>query len=460
MSKRFDARPSSFRWFVTVPLLLWLLSEGAIARPDATPRDHGFGRVDMANTCAPSVQDELQGALSKLHSFEADASDFLAVTRRDPDCVIAFWGAAMSARGNPLAGVLDAASLRTGRGLIAKAKALRAGSKREHALVDALDIYFRPYDGDHAARTAAYEAAMRQVHEAYSDDTDITAFYALSILEAVDLRDATYARQRKAGAILETLWAAHPTYPGAPHYLIHAYDYPALAHGAVAAAEQYPLVAPASSHAQHMPAHIWSMLGEWTKSIDANQRSGIVAEPAAARNATQADIVYPHAYDFIAYARLQLAQDAQLARDVKALHGGGPLIVKARMALEHDDWAAAAALTVPSDDSFDAAVARFTRALGAARLRRIAEARDEGVKLRNLRAAVVESEGDYWGGLVDIYVGAAQAWISQAAGEPDKARAEMRAAADLDDGLQKHNPARKQAVADARTARRSASRAK
>src|SRR5262249_2161635 len=139
---------------------------------------------------------------------------------------MAWWGAAMSARGNPLAGALDADALRKGPAFLRQAKAAQAKTERERAFIDALDIYYRDYrQGGHAARTQAYEAAMERVSRAYPDDPEATAFYALSILEAVDLTDKTYTRQLKAAKTLEELWARYPDHPGAPHYLIHAYDY-------------------------------------------------------------------------------------------------------------------------------------------------------------------------------------------------------------------------------------------
>ena len=415
---------------LTIACLLAATSAGRAAT--------NYGHVSMVNACAPAVQQDLQHSLAKMHDFEADPNDFGEVAQRDPHCALAYWGAAMAARGNPLAGGLDPAALRTGRRWLDKAIAVHGGAPPTQALIAALDVYYRPYAGGQAARTAAYEAAMADVHARFPDDPDVSILTALSMLEAVDLRDGTYARQRKAGALLEKVWATHPDHPGAPHYLIHAYDYPALAAGAEHAADVYPSLAPASSHAQHMPSHIWSMLGNWRKSISDNQHSGLVAEPMIAHTPTAEDTVYGHAFDFIAYARLQLAQDTQVDRDLQAMHGTGPFIVKARYAIERDDWAGAAALPAAQEDAFDAAVARFSRALGFARIGKPGQAEVELAALQKLRPAVVKSEGAYWGGLVDIYAEAAKSWIAEAEGKHDQALAEMRDAADHDDVQQKH----------------------
>src|SRR5215211_9371718 len=66
-----------------------------------------FGTIEFENSCARSVQAEFRIAVAKLHSFAAEAKDFVEVAKNDPSCAIAWWGAAMAARGNPLVGELD-----------------------------------------------------------------------------------------------------------------------------------------------------------------------------------------------------------------------------------------------------------------------------------------------------------------------------------------------------------------
>ena len=433
--------------------------------PSALSRNPGYGGVQLANSCSPAVQGALQLETARLHSFESAVSRFEAIGKRDPGCAIAFWGAAMSARGNPLGGVLGDADLATGRRLVDAAIAAQGAAgtgtpreartktpreaqtdtrrdaytntPREAALIGAMDVYYRPYP-DQTARARAYAGAMDAVHAAYPDDPDIAAFDALAIIEGVDLSDKTYARQKRAGAILEAVMAAHPDHPGAPHYLIHAYDYTALAPRAVHAAEIYPTLATASSHAQHMPAHIWSMLGAWDKSIRANRLSEALIDPAAGRSAVAGDIVFEHAFDFIAYARLQRGEDRHVAADLAALGTGAPLIVRARFALERDDWAAAAAIPVPTADPFDTALARFTRAYGAARAGDAVKASRELAALEATRPLVRDAEGAYWAVFVDIYARTLQAWIAKAQGDGGKALAVMAEAAAMDDGHEKH----------------------
>ena len=77
----------------------------------------------------------------------------------------------------------------------------------------------------------------------------------------------------KAGEILERLFTDQPNHPGVAHYIIHSYDYPELAKMGLSAARSYAEIAPSSSHAQHMPSHIFTRLGLWEESISTNINS-------------------------------------------------------------------------------------------------------------------------------------------------------------------------------------------
>ena len=124
---------------------------------------------------------------------------------------------------------------------------------------------------------------------------------SLSLVAASSPTDKTYPNQLKAGEILEALWAKQPDHPGLAHYIIHAYDYPALADKARAAAERYSVIAPSAAHALHMPSHTFTRVGMWKESVDANERSNAVA--IAAGSIAEA----LHAADYEMYASLQLA---------------------------------------------------------------------------------------------------------------------------------------------------------
>jgi hypothetical protein len=418
------------------------------APPIAVRADHphrgtgepaAFGTMHFENSCGRSVQAELRTAVAMLHSFAAEAKQFVDLAKRDPSCAIAWWGAAMAARGNPLAGELGRDELKTGQDYLAQAQPLKT-SPRERAYLDAMETYYREYpNGGQLARTRAYEIAMERVFRSYPDDAEAAAFYGLAIVEAVDLNSRNYDQQLKAGKVLEALLARHPDHPGGLHYLIHAYDFAPLAERGLLAARRYAAAAPASYHARHMPAHIFTMLGLWDESIRANRESNAVIDPDHADDAIGGDIAYMHAFDFIAYARLQLAQDRQVAADLAALRKAGraATLMQVRYVLERGDWQAAADLAPAKDAGFDEVTARLARGLGAARLGEVNAARTELGALQGLRGAVEQASGAYWAGLVDIYARALEGWIAKADGRPDDGLKAISEAADLDDAREK-----------------------
>jgi hypothetical protein len=163
-------------------------------------------------------------------------------------------------------------------------------------------------------RVVAYEKAMRQLSEKYPDDFEAQTFYAFAILAVgyATPTDTTLAKQLQAAALLEKLWKKNPNHPGVTHYLIHSYDYPALAERGLPAARSYGSIAPWVPHALHMPSHIFTRLGMWEESIAANRSSAEASRAYAAmrhRDATEAEEL--HALDYMAYSYLQEGQDAK-----------------------------------------------------------------------------------------------------------------------------------------------------
>src|SRR4051794_33362563 len=313
VGRRKPKRATSGRTPCVAVLALTALIMAALAGPACADHKHGatgepatFGTIDFANSCTHAVQAEFRNAVAMLHSFAAEARQFADVARHDPSCAIAWWGAAMAARGNPLLGELDRDALKIGRQYLARARNPKT-TPRERGFLAAMEIYYREYpEGGQLARRRAYEAAMERLFRDYPDDDEAAAFYGPAAGEAVDLTSRSYDQQLKAGGILEALLARHPDHPGGLHYLIHAYDFAPLAERGLPAARRYAAAAPASYHARHMPAHIFTLLGLWDESIQANRDSNAVVEPWQAGDPVLGDIAYFHTFDFIAYARLQL----------------------------------------------------------------------------------------------------------------------------------------------------------
>jgi len=125
------------------------------------------------------------------------------------------------------------------------------------------------------------------MHEHDPADDEVTAFYALALLgTSHGGRDgAIYMR---AAALVEQVFARNPQHPGAAHYLIHAYDDPVHAPLGLRFADAYGKIAPAASHALHMPSHIYVAMGMWDEASAINERSVQAAD--ARRDARKLDV--------------------------------------------------------------------------------------------------------------------------------------------------------------------------
>jgi tetratricopeptide (TPR) repeat protein len=436
-----------------VVLATALGSAALVHADDPIPENEGLGRVHFQTSCTPEAQKQFERALAMLHSFffPETVKAFNAIPEADPNCAIAYWGIAISQRPNPLVGPFDATVLQRGLEAVKKGKAIGAKTERERDWLAAIEEFYRDHDKvDQDTRAKNYEKAMAELAKKYPDDVEAKIFQALALNETFDHKSMD--NLVKAIEILEPVDKAHPDHPGVTHYLIHSYDFPPLADRGIAAANKYATIAPAAPHAQHMPSHIYSMVGMWNESIKSNIRSNEVAAEYAKKaklDGTMAGV--PHAYDFMMYAYLQLAQDAKAKALIEQTAAIKKVIgtrlagatsraaVPARFTLERQDWHGAAQLSPPGTGVAPAeAITHFARALGAARTGNLAAAETDLGKLSELRTELEKAGQTYWAGQVEIQALAASAWLAHAQGKKEEALKFMRAAADLEDASEKH----------------------
>jgi tetratricopeptide (TPR) repeat protein len=421
-----------------------------------------LGRVNFPVSCNPEAQRKFNRAVAWLHSFEYEEAEkaFTEVTVADPRCGMGYWGIAMS-NYHPIWAPPTAAELQKGSSAIQKAKAVGAQTQRERAYIAAIEVFYTASDKlDHKTRVFAYSRAMEQLHQHNPSDREAGVFYALTLIATgMMAHDKSYASEKKAAHILTRVLASEPLHPGVTHYMIHSYDYPALAHLALPAARSYAKIAPASAHAQHMPSHIFTRLGSWQEAIRSNLDAKASAQAHAVRNhlAGAWDEQF-HAMDYLAYAYLQGAQDKQargVLDELNKIPRADPETFKvayavaaipARYALERRRWDEAAKLTLPTLGTFPwqrfrwaEAHIHFARAIGAARTGDAVAARQDVEKLSAIREALTVAKGDYdWAKQVEIERQVAAAWLAHAEGKHEESLRLMRAAAELDDATDKH----------------------
>ncbi|MET0987230.1 MAG: hypothetical protein ABW034_17690 [Steroidobacteraceae bacterium] len=411
-----------------------------------------LGTVNFPISCTPEAQRRFNVAAAALYSFYWEAIDaaLAAVLEADPSCAMVYWAKAVARLENPLGAPPTPVLEKEGVAAVEKAKQLGGKTQRERDYIAAVDVVYRDYATvPFQTRAAAYEKALEQLYRKYPQDSEAAVLYAYWLQVTADRNDQTFAQQLKSGRILEKVFAAQPEHPGAIHFLIHAYDFTAIADRGLEAARQYALIAPDSPHAQHMPSHIFSRRGQWEESIQSNIRS---------RASSKQDRDAYHALDYLAYASLQLGRDAEAKRWVEFVYTAPKpneetrqiayacASIPARYALERGDWAEAAKLELhPTRSNFGwtpfpegEAVNAYARGLGAARSGDAEAAKKEIGRLTQLRKSMVAQKKDYWVDQTDIQIDAISAWIANAEKRHVDAMQLTRAAADHEDGTEKH----------------------
>src|SRR5207237_1360372 len=201
-----------------------------------------LGQVNFPVSCTTAAQTQFNHAVAWLHSFEYEAAEkaFTEVTVTDPQCGMGYWGIAIS-HYHPLWAPPTAAELQQGASAVAKAKVTGARTQRERDYLAAIEVFYKDADKlDHRTRAFAYSDAMEQLFQRHRSDNEAGVFYALTLIATgMMTNDKSYAREKKAAQILNRVLALAPKHPGVAHFLIHAYDYPTLAHLALPAARSY-----------------------------------------------------------------------------------------------------------------------------------------------------------------------------------------------------------------------------
>src|SRR5438270_10601790 len=438
-------------------------------------------KIEFPISSAAEVRPEFERGVALLHSFfyEEARRIFTGVAEKDPNCAMAQWGIAMT-WWHPIWTPRTAEEMAAGRAAIDKAVAMirpaeRDVTDRERRFIGAVSAYY--HAADTAAATAgpvgqschgpvgsrdralAYEKEMRGLATQYPDDMEAQTFYTLAILAVgyATPNDTTLSKQLEAASILEKLRTKNANHPGVTHYLIHSYDYPALAERGLAAAQVYASIAPWVPHALHMPSHIFTRLGMWEESVAANRASAEASRAYAKvrqREATEADEL--HSLDYAAYSYLQEGEDNKAKEIVDfaaTVRKTNPEMeftaayalaaIPARYALERNDWAGAAALAIPnvphwSSFPFMEALIEYARALGRAHTGDLDGAQKAIERMRQLREATTDVKFDYFKNHLDLQIKTASAWVTYGRGQKEEAVEALRKTADAEDILGKH----------------------
>jgi len=293
--------------FSLVVMLCGLNMPSAAAANDR--QSLGVGHVHMDISCSSAVSRNFDIALALLHNFwyPRALSTFERVIQADPECAMAYWGAAMTYN-HPFWDAPTQADEQSAWALVQKGMNAKEKSPREAMYIDAVAALYRDGGaGKKSDRDMAYRNTMAALYTSYPDD-DTKLFYALSILGTIEEGSPWSAQQALAARLIEQVYTDDPRNPGALHYMIHAYDDPVHAAQGLKAARGYAEAAPAVPHALHMPSHIFTRLGNWKESAETNEKAWRVSESDVNWSGEFGGYRDFHSLNYLQYAYIQLGR--------------------------------------------------------------------------------------------------------------------------------------------------------
>lgn len=430
-----------------------MYSSSAVAHDSA---EATYGEVDFPISCNDDVQTHFNQGLALLHNmmYVQAAGVFNDAAESAPDCAMLHWGIAMS-NFHPLwAGMQSEAEFERGSAAIQKALELSTELGTEKDFINAANAFYSTdFSAKKGDRLNAWSDQQHELYKSYPDNLKATSFYALSHLATADRSDKTYAHQKAAGQLMEDLHAKAPSHPAGFHYVIHAYDNPALAAQAEQASRTYDSIAPEVPHALHMPSHIFVRMGLWDETIYWNKRAAAAAIDQSTEKVTSQG--FAHAMDYLVYAQLQQGKIEEATNSLQELYdvdnhqdsfasAYALTASAARIPLEQSDWSAATKLLVNekeniSWDKFKYAepMTHFARGIGGARGDDLELAGNSIAELERLHKELQEAQRGYWATLTESMVHSVKAWKAFAEDDLSAAIDLMGKAADIEDSVDK-----------------------
>lgn len=316
-------------------------SGAALAQVQTGGDDHNrqliLGDIDFAVSATGEARSEFLIGVLALHSFwyEEARTHFLKAQKLDPGFGMAYWGEAMT-HDNALNTQPGTANEADGEMVVARMDALDAENAlrwtpREREFAAAIRKRFAAGVSPDQRRQS-YVEAMTAMSRQYPDD-EVIAFAALSLMSmpGFDLNNPGHV-VAVAGR-LEQIYERNPDHPGVLHYLIHVYDTPTFAAMGLRQARRYAEIAPASSHALHMPSHIFRHLGMWDEVAASNKAAYSASVEWQQQTGRPLHMRDYHALDWLMDVYLRLGRREDAARIVAELDA-----VEAQIRERGEDW--------------------------------------------------------------------------------------------------------------------------
>jgi peroxiredoxin/tetratricopeptide (TPR) repeat protein len=234
----------------------------------------GIGRAPFPiSTKNPEVQSWFDQGNALLHSFDYYDAEraFRWCLKIEPGNAMAYWGLALATEARDAGGKTRAADF-----LREAVKRKAAVTERERGYIEAWEPILLPDlvstaptgeagSDRYSRRDAEHIKRLETLCVKFPDDLEARAYLALATMGS-----GRYGTE----LIIREILARDPNHPGAHHYRIHNWDYHEPEQ-ALPSCLAYTAQVPGIGHAQHMPGHIYSIVGMWDEaalSMDAATR--------------------------------------------------------------------------------------------------------------------------------------------------------------------------------------------
>lgn len=245
----------------------------------------GTGRVSFpVTTNDKKVQAFINQGVGQLHGFwylEAERS-FRQAAAIDPDCAMAYWGAAMATLGNE----------KRSKGFIKEAVKRKAkASEREQLYIDLLNTYITYDKKKRSERNQRFTRSLEDLILKFPNDLEAKAFLALHLYKTRSSSTSYFA----VNALMQEIFAVEPMHP-THHFRIHLWDYrhPETALSSAAVCGQ---TSPSIAHMWHMPGHIYSRLKRYDDACFQQEASARVDHAHMMRDRVLPDQIHNFAHN-------------------------------------------------------------------------------------------------------------------------------------------------------------------
>lgn len=264
--------------------LLWVLV-GCLFSSLYAEEWNSFAAMPPMNVCyhpVSTISKEAQEHFNEglvnfyAYTFRPALIAFKRAAEADPNLAMAYWGMARSRLKMPFATKKECDEVSE---WILKAKTLsEKATLCEQNYIKAL-VLRCPSDPnvDMQKLKVAYKDEMHALYSNYPEDLDAATLYVDSIME-VHNSYWTGSGEAVDGTlesldILTKVLKCNPDHVGANHFFIHCLDESKHPQRALPSAHLFEVIKRAPPHLLHMPSHIYILLGDYQKSVEANLRA-------------------------------------------------------------------------------------------------------------------------------------------------------------------------------------------